>query len=28
LVDMYEVVSFDCEKPPISCGEAEVASCA
>jgi len=27
-VDMYEVVSLDCEVPPIECDEAEVASCA
>ena len=26
-VDMYEVVSLDCEKPTIACTEAEVASC-
>jgi hypothetical protein len=26
-VDMYEVVSLDCEKPPIDCDEAEEASC-
>lgn len=26
-VDMYEVVSLDCEKPPIDCTEAEVAAC-
>lgn len=26
-VDMYEVVSLDCEKPEIDCTEAEVASC-
>jgi hypothetical protein len=26
-VDMYEVVSLDCETPPIDCTEAETASC-
>lgn len=26
-VDMYEVVSLDCEKPEIDCTESEVASC-